>query len=152
MIRAATQADVPALVKLALELVAESPTFATIPFNSSKTHDYLSWLVESAHGIIVVAEKRGEIIGAIAGGVDEQPFSYELYAWETGLFIRKSHRGGLLAVKLILAFEERAKELGALEFRPGVMTGINVERTTRLYEHLGYTLTGSQLVKRWQTL
>ncbi len=149
MIREATFDDIKKLVDLAQELVTESPVFNIEEFCRLKTFDFLAGLLTSSGGILLVAERDGTIVGAMAGGVSEHPFGYTKFAFDYGLFVSPRVRGGIAAAALVRAFEAKAASLGAKDFRPGIMTAIHVSRTTRLYERLGYMRTGTQLIKRF---
>lgn len=149
MIRDADFGDVPTLVDLVLAGLTESPVYNEKAFSRARTSDLIQSLITIPDGIIVVSCVNDEIYGVIAGAVSEHLFLKELYAYEFGLFVQPKFRGGLNARNLILAFERQARARGAKEFRPGIMTKVNEDRTSRLYEQLGYTVTGSTLVKRF---
>ncbi len=147
MIREATRADITPLVDLAQALVTESPVFDTMTFDRTKTRIFLSWLQKCPNGILLVATEKEQIIGAMAGAISDHPFSYVKYAFDYGLFVYPEHRGKLAAARLVKEFERRAKALGAKDFRPGVMTNVQVLRTSMFYERLGYMNTGTQFIK-----
>jgi ribosomal protein S18 acetylase RimI-like enzyme len=147
MIRDAMIADVSAIVDMAQMLVTESPTFDLAGFDRSKTRRLLESLLGQRDGILVVSEAEGVLNGAMAGYVTEQPFGYEKYAYDLGLFVVPDSRGRFVGKRLIRHFEGRARALGAKTFGPGVMTGVHVPRTTGLYERLGYQVIGTQLLK-----
>ncbi len=147
MIRDAAKEDVTRLVDLAQMLVDESPVFDASTFDRTKTRILFNWLIKVSNGILLVAERDGKVIGAMAGAVTEHPFSWGKYAFDYGLFVDPAYRGGLMAARLVRAFEAQAARLGARDFRPGIMTGVHVSRTTEFYERLGYRQTGTQLIK-----
>lgn len=149
MVREATRADIATIVDFGQALVTETNLVNPETFSRTKTGDLMASLIGHPDGILLVHEGPVDIDGAMAGAVTAHPFSYEKYAFEFGLFVPSVRRGGFIAASLIRAFERRAKELGATEFRPGIMTGKNVQRITKLYEKLGFVQTGTQLVKRW---
>lgn len=145
MIRDATYADLDSIVDLAQALVGESPVFDLTTFYRDKTRDFLAGLLESSSGILLVSD---DLTGAMAGAVSEHPFSYKLFAFDYGLFVLPRRRGSFTAAALVRAFERKAKSMGAADVRPGIMTDVHVSRTTEFYERLGYTQTGTQLIKR----
>jgi GNAT superfamily N-acetyltransferase len=147
MIRPATVEDLDPLVDMAQSLVGESPVFNLHAFSRTKVRDFLGSLLRDPNGILLVSDVHGTLMGAMAGSVAEHPFSYEKYAFDFGLFVLPGFRGHYTAKRLVSAFEARAKELGAKDVRPGIMTAVHVSRTTQFYEQLGYTLTGTQLIK-----
>jgi GNAT superfamily N-acetyltransferase len=80
--------------------------------------------------------------GGIIGLVAEQFFGDDLIACDLGLFILPEKRGTSAAPRLIQAFEQWAKERGAKEVHMGQTTGVEMDRTRRLYEAMGYEVVG----------
>jgi GNAT superfamily N-acetyltransferase len=145
MIRAATLADVPALVALGAVLHATSD-YRDQPYVEEKVAGLLENLIQG-QGVVFAAVKDGEVVGGIAGGVTEHWFNHEVHAFEYSFFIAEQHRSGLLAMKLLLALEHWAIRRGATECRIGITTGINVEGTSRFYRYMGYRETGPLFTK-----
>ena len=80
--------------------------------------------------------------GGIIGMACEQFFGNDVIACDLGLFILPRKRGGSAAPRLIQAFEHWAKDRGAKEVHLGQTTGVEVDRTRRLYEAMGYEVVG----------
>ena len=66
------------------------------------------------------------------------------------LFVTKPKRGGTAAYRLIKAFEAWAIAHGAVVLRFGISTGVEADKTLKLYEKLGYKLEGYQVNKYYQ--
>lgn len=140
MIRPATQEDIPRLVELGT-MLHDISAYAGSAYNPEKVARFLGDLVNGL-GVVFVAEVSGEVVGGFAGAITEQWFSDDLIAYDYSFFIEPSRRHGILATRLMLAFREWARIKGAKEIHVGIMTGMQVEGTTRLYRHLGFSYTG----------
>ncbi|WPE28059.1 hypothetical protein PshuTeo1_37940 [Pseudomonas hunanensis] len=140
MIRPATHEDIPRLVELGT-LLHDTSSYAHTGFNADKVARFLGQLIDGL-GVVFAAEVNGEVVGGFAGAVTEQWFSDDLLAYEYSIFIEPSKRQGLIALKLVLAFQAWAKAKGAKEIHMGITTGISVEGTSRLYRKLGFTYVG----------
>jgi len=64
------------------------------------------------------------------------------------LFVKASHRGGTVAIRMVRGLERWASARGAREVFLGVSTGIAVERTGRLYQRLGFRHVGGVYSKQ----
>ncbi|MNO20209.1 hypothetical protein D3C76_99580 [compost metagenome] len=140
MIRPATHDDIPRLVELGALLHGTS-SYSNSSFNPQKVATLLGNLIDG-QGVVFAAVVNGQVVGAFAGGVSEQWFSDDLLAYEYSIFIEPSKRHGVIALKLVLAFQAWAKAKGAKEIHMGITTGISVEGTSRLYRRLGFTYVG----------
>lgn len=140
MIRPATLADVPRIVEIGQDLHTES-AYRAISYNPSKVGTLMRSLINGG-GVVFVAEKAGQVVGGIAGGVTEHWFSNELTGFEYSFFVLPEHRHGLVAMKLLLAMKAWCKAKGARTLRIGITTGINVEGTARFYRHMGFRDAG----------
>lgn len=146
MIRPATIEDIPRIVDLGELLHAESEEYREISYDRDKVAETMSGLITNG-GVIFLYESMGEIIGGLAGTVTEFWFSREKVAADYSLFIEPSHRHGMYALKLILAFHSWAKLVGARQVKMGITTGISVEGTSRLYRSLGMRHCGNLFSK-----
>jgi GNAT superfamily N-acetyltransferase len=90
----------------------------------------------------LIKDDQHQYYGGIIGMVSEQFFGNDIIACDLGLFILPSKRGTSAAPRLIQAFEHWAKERGATEIHLGQTTGVEVDRTRRLYEAMGYEVVG----------
>ena len=140
MIRAAHLSDVPRIVEIGESLHRES-TYQAIPYSTSKVGALMRSLIQGA-GVVFVAEKDGQIVGGIAGGVTAHWFSDELTGFEYSFFILPEHRHGLVAMKLLLSMKAWCTAKGAKTLGIGITTGINVEGTARFYRYMGFEDAG----------
>lgn len=86
--------------------------------------------------------------GAIMGSVYPYAFNPEFkYAYDVGFFVEPELRGTPLALKLISAFEKKAKELGASRIIMVAINNIYPDRTGRFYSKLGYKLVEFNFIK-----
>ena len=146
MIRVATISDMPRLLELGRRLLSES-ALSRFTFDFAKAADSLANIITGG-GVVFVAERDGEIIGGFAGGVTELWYSKDKVGFDYSLFIQPGSRSGITAIKLVQAFEVWATELGAVELHLGISTGVNIDGTTRLYEHLGFQQVGPLFKKK----
>lgn len=144
MIRPAKHSDVPRLIELGTLLHATS-SYSTMNFCPDKSAAFLHELI-NGHGVVFVAEVRGEVVGGMAGAVTEQWFSNDLIAYDYSIFVEPSKRNGVIAVRLIQTFQEWARIKGAKQIYMGIGTGVSVEGTTRLYESQGLRNIGPLLM------
>jgi len=144
MIRPAKHSDVPRLIELGTLLHATT-SYSNMSFCPVKSAAFLHELI-NGHGVVFVAEVRGEVVGGMAGAVTDQWFSNDLIAYDYSVFVEPSKRNGVIAIRLIQAFKEWAKIKGAKQIYMGIGTGVSVEGTTRLYESQGLRNIGPLLM------
>jgi GNAT superfamily N-acetyltransferase len=89
-----------------------------------------------------VAEEGDKKVGMFVGGIAEFYFGNDKLASDLLLFVTKEHRGSTAAPRLIKAYIAWAKANEARSINLGISTSINVDRTAKLYEKLGFTLDG----------
>ncbi|QXI40437.1 GNAT family N-acetyltransferase [Pseudomonas xantholysinigenes] len=140
MIRAATHDDIPRLVELGT-LLHHTSSYAGTSFNPDKVGSFLGQLIDGL-GVVFAAEVDGQVVGGFAGAITEQWFSDDLLAYDYSIFIEPGKRHGIIALKLILAFQNWATAKGVKEIHMGITTGMNVEGTSRLYKRLGFEYVG----------
>jgi GNAT superfamily N-acetyltransferase len=132
------------VVWLALDMNRESPVYAQQKVDIQYTNAYLlnAW----DHGVLfgfVDDAMNGVILGSVAA-----PWSTPTkQAAEWLLYVRPKYRGTGMAVKLVTAFTEEARQRGAQKLYVGSSTGINDEGVRKLYERMGFLSVGSSLVK-----
>ena len=142
-IRPATEADVPYLIMLADVMLAES-SFSSVPFDPEAFALTVIRLLDDRQ-FVTLAEKGGQIVGAMLGVAIPFAFSHAMMAQDVALFVHPGARGRLVSVRLVRAFEGWAKERDCLQIRPAVSSGC--EAACRLYGLLGYRPVGVSFMK-----
>lgn len=150
VIRKADADDIPSLVRLGREMHEEAPTFNIHDFDEEKLIALAHSPAMTEHGASFIAEINGEAIGMFCGVVVPHYFGHTLMANDLCLFVTKPKRGGTAAYRLIKAFEAWAIAHGAVVLRFGISTGVEADKTLKLYEKLGYKLEGYQVNKYYQ--
>ena len=140
MIRPATHADIPRLIELGAVMHATT-NYSHLVYLPEKTGAFLGSLIDG-EGVAFVAEVDGVLVGGLSGGLTEQWFNNDLIAFDYALFVEPGRRQGLIAMKLVLAFQEWARLQGAKQIHMGVTTGVHVSGTARLYSRLGFKYDG----------
>lgn len=121
---------------------AESPRFARLQFDPERLSGVAANLIPNKDCCVLVGDAGGVLIGMFVGFVMQHIFSTASYASDMALYVSPEERGGTLAVRFLRRFEEWARTAGAAELVPGISTEVEVERTARLYERLGYKRSG----------
>lgn len=155
-IRFATEADVPDVVRMGRNMWAESKTHQHSSYSDAKAER----LARACTGTpltgppsdkcLLIACVEGVVVGMLGGYCTEDFFGHDKIAGDFVFYVSPEKRGGTLGVRLLKAFEAWATQAGARWMRPGVSTGNEVDRIVGLYEHLGYSVIGVQLMKEVQ--
>jgi GNAT superfamily N-acetyltransferase len=137
-IRDAAEADIPYLVELGRAMHFES-RYARFDFDPAKYATVLAHVIPQ--GLTFIAEQDGEVIGVFVGVLDSMFFGHDIVARDLLTYVAPERRGRA-GVGLIREYVRRAKALGAADIHIGVSTGLQPERTGRLYERLGFSHIG----------
>lgn len=137
-IRVATLADLPRILDLGEQLHKESPRWSRISFNRERAGAALAAMIDGTNGVVFVAERAGVVVGGIAGVIEQHWSSDDRIAHEVSFFMEPTARGGYVATRLVCALREWGRIKGAAWLNAGTSTGVEPERTARLYEALGF--------------
>lgn len=144
IVRPVETADLPAVIELARSNVTES-RFQGMPFDEAKVRRNVERMVtlpRTDHFFCGAFTSEGKLAGYMVGAIDQYFFCDYTVATSVFLFVDPQQRGGLAALKLILAFRAWAKNRRASEMYIGVAGGVLVERTGRFLQRLGLKFTG----------
>lgn len=147
IIRRAAIKDVPQLLALGKEMHEES-SYKQYSLNLRKLDVTLTSCIRDEMAIPLVAERDGKLLGGIIGFISSHYFGDDLVASDMAFFLTKEERKGRLGLKLLMAFIEEAKRLGADQISIGNSTGVDIDRIKKLYESLGLTHVGYQFHMR----
>ncbi len=143
MIRTVTAEDIPAIVDALETMRLESPTYKACPADPDWWSTTLTSMIQSTTFGVIHDEYDGFMLGVAS------PTWYQrrVDAHEMILYVQPDRRGGMLAARLIRAFEQECRARNAHTLHVGVSSGMNEERTEALYLRLGYTWHGRSLTK-----
>lgn len=142
MLRRATPEDVPAILRMAHAMVADS-TYAPLGVDEDRMRAFLGPLI--SHGFVVVVEKAGAVVGAMLGDVVVPWYGVNRMGVEYVVYLEPEHRHGLTAARMVGAWVDWCKRHGAVQCRAGVTAGnASLER---LYVALGFERSGGSFVK-----
>lgn len=150
MIKHATFADIPKVADLA-EAMHPEGDYKNVPFCREMYEDFLKIALSQSTYCLFLYEKEGEIVGAIMGSVFCYMFSPLLQAADMGFFVKKEHRGSIIAPRLEEAYSEwaigKAREAGqsVIKIRADVSTGDT--KAGAFYERRGYSYVGGNYSK-----
>lgn len=144
MVRPVTIAELDAAIELGRSNFEES-RFRGMPFDEAKVRQSVARMLNSPrtdHFACGAFDSTGKLVGYMVGKIEQYFFCDYTVATSVFLFVDPKARGGLAALKLILAFRAWAKNRGAKEMYIGVAGGVLVERTGRFLQRLGLKFTG----------
>jgi GNAT superfamily N-acetyltransferase len=137
MIKTYEPGDWPAFLRLVKQLHAEGAV-RTLQFDERA----MLKMVEKPGLFIEMAWIGGEAVGLFTGLVEETFFGPDIVAHQHLLYIEPAHRGGILAAQMMHRFETWALLQNAKEIWVSQATGIQPERTRKLFEALGFKTIG----------
>ena len=139
--------DSSAIVELLRMLRCESPEYEYVDDDPVFVDANLYHMLLHKMMVGVVAETENGIVGFMIGFVAAPWYSRRKEAMEQLLYVDPAYRGGSVAMRLIREFEDVCRDYGAKVLSVGASTGMNEDRTVRLYERMGYT-KGSPTLKK----
>jgi GNAT superfamily N-acetyltransferase len=104
-------------------------------------------LFKNPNAVAFLALENNQIIGFISGIVHEYFFSNRKRVSDLGFFVLPEYRGSRVALKLVKLLESWAIEKKAEELHLGQTTGLDIDKTKKFYERLGFKTVGFNTVK-----
>ena len=104
-------------------------------------------LFKNPNAVAFLALENNQIVGFISGIVHEYFFSNRKRVSDLGFFVLPEYRGSRVALKLVKLLESWAIEKKAEELHLGQTTGLDIDKTKKFYERLGFKTVGFNTVK-----
>lgn len=136
--------DVPPLVELGHVCHLES-RFARLPYDAERVTQRFTHMIDkplSTTFFVAARHTSGQVHGLMIGSIDEYFFCRERVASSIFLLVDPQHRGGLAAIKMVMAFRTWAHTRAAAEVYIGVASGVAMQRTGRFLSKVGLQLSG----------
>lgn len=144
-LRLATSDDLADIARLGRMMHQES-SFAPLDYDVERVKDSIGGLIDKSQFVVVVEDTTGEIVGCMAGMVEQSWFGGDMIANDLALFLDPKVRGGRLAFRLVAAWITWSKMAGAKQIRPGVVSGSKAAE--EMYERMGFQKTGATFCMR----
>lgn len=136
--------NVEALVDLGRMCHIES-RFARLQYDGERVAQRFIHMIEhplTTIFFVAAHDSGGALHGLMIGSIDEYFFCRERVASSVFLLVHPQHRGGLAAIKMVMAFRAWAQSRAAAEVYIGVASGVSMQRTGRFLSKLGLQLSG----------
>lgn len=141
-IRKLTASDIDELFGLITKMVSEAEFSQAAP-EVKKIRKMFDLPNTAAFG----AFQNDKMIGFIAGIYGEYFFSCKKRVADLGFYVLPENRGSKEAIRLIKELESWAKSLNVDDLCLGQTTAVNIEKTQKFYEKMGYKTVGFNTVK-----
>jgi hypothetical protein len=134
-------------IEIAREMVLDS-AYGDMPFDGEKVMDQIEGpFSQGKQYFFKIAVLGDEVYGGFLGIIFKSLFCDQLIGKDIGWWVKKSKRGSAAAILLLREFEAWAQNAGAVKLMLGQASGIDIEKTTRLYQHCGYKVVGYNTMK-----
>jgi|TARA_S200002703_G_scaffold41607_2_gene36118 GNAT superfamily N-acetyltransferase len=143
-VRKATHDDVFHILVLGYNFAKEAPAMHRT-YDPQKMESSVRQAIDLDSQEIFLLENDGIIIGMLACVVTEYLFSNRRVTTDLAWFVDKDHRGGTKSIRLIKAYEDWARSVGAEYICMADIT--NMQELGVLYKRLGYSLVESSYAK-----
>jgi hypothetical protein len=139
------------VLALAREMHAESVSHKDMPLDEAKLLQQLRASHSMPDTVYFKLCVRGnDVLGGFFGQITSVYFGAAKAAKDLAWFVQRTHRGSVAALLLVADFEAWGMSHGVKDFFLGQSTGVKIEATRALYEHLGYEVVGVNTRKRVQ--
>lgn len=148
MIRPAGVEDIPTIASMGKAFFDEAAWSDVVEYVSEDCAASLLAMIEGEHGIVLVAEEAGQIVGMAGGVVCPLYFNRaHLSGQELFLWVKPGERRGL-GGRLLIALEQAAKDAGCQSWSMIALDRVEPEATGKLYERRGYRASEHSYIKR----
>ena len=141
IVRKIKEEDITSMVELG-EIMHSIGSFKKVKYSEDKVFRTIKTSIKSDRMVFFIAKDEDGYAGMMGGFIAEYSISYEKYASDFLMFIKKEKRGGDTALKLLNLFEDWAKSKGVKEIRLGSSHGVDTEKVKKFYEWQKYETIG----------
>lgn len=134
-IRRAEKSDIPALVSLCRQIHVDS-RYHWARFDARAGCERIIAALDNSRELVLVASRRDEAIGILAGRFETVPFTTITSAICDYLFVSPRQRG-LTGLRLLFEFKRWAKSVGASEIRIVDASGDMPKRSKQYFQRVG---------------
>lgn len=140
-VRRAHLDDLLPLFKMSAHMHRETDV-ACLTFDPERALSMLPmWISSGEKGLLLVAERDGQLIGMLAASIKQPWFSLDHVAAEDLFYVAPEHRGSRAAYMLMRGYIDWVKKSGVKYARAGVATGKG-EAAEHIYRHFGMKFIG----------
>tara|TARA_R100001594_G_scaffold143333_1_gene191180 strand:- start:2027 stop:2476 length:450 start_codon:yes stop_codon:yes gene_type:complete len=149
MIRFIQEKDIDDVLNLGKKLHKESPIFNVYKWNEEKARKFIIDIIydDNQCGILAFDDNL-DLSGMILGYIDSFYFSKEISLQEHFIYIEKEKRGTKMVFKLLKEWVEWGKSKNAIDVWLKSTTGINRDKTSKLFNKLGFSEIGQTYRRR----
>jgi GNAT superfamily N-acetyltransferase len=147
-IRPASTADLPALVRLLGDLFSIEADF--VPDPERQRFGLALMLSDHRSRTVLVAERRGAVVGMVTGQLVVSTAEGGLSAWVEDLIVERAERGGGVGRALLEALESWATDRGATRLQ--LVADRENARALGFYARLGWRPTQLVCLRRGGSL
>lgn len=144
MIREANFNDIDEIMRIGNELIAISE-YADMPIDPHLCRRNLAMMIGSKKFFSVVDEVNGQLYGFMFGVIDSVFWSSVKYATDIVIFSKRNS-----GIKMIKQFDSWAKSNGAIKAIMAITSGVDKDRTAKLYLALDAKYVGGVFVKEYK--
>lgn len=149
MIRPANEMDIPALLRMGHYFFDEAMWGDITEYDPGSMERTLHHLIDSASGILLVAEVGGVVVGMAGALLYPHYFNTDsLTGQELFWWVDPVHRKGVGAA-LLDALENAAKAAGAVSFTMVSVSYLRSDALDRVYRRRGYRPAERTYIKRF---
>jgi len=124
-------------------------SFPHLDYNESKARYEADNALRCGGGMAAfIAVHNEEVIGYLMASATEHAFANGKVVSLRLFYVRPESRGTSAAFRLMLAFKEFSRLLGAVETHVGVTSGFHTEQARTFFEKLGYNYVGPLLMMK----
>ena len=146
-VRDAKDIEVFKLVEISEAVLKESPTYTHLAFDKEKSANYIYSAIMKHDGwfLRVIADENNEIVGGLLGCMETTVFGPDKIAYDVTVMMEIEHRGRCVRqlVQVVQEFKQWGIDNGAKLIKLGVSSGINIEKASMFFEHMGFERIGA---------
>ena len=146
-LRPVTRQDIPALIRLLIQVIPTIPTYSHIPVEPNRVRTLIEANADNPDMFAYIFVYDTQIVGVGLGLVLKYGFSDSLHAQDLLIYIAPEHRNIVRFTALIHEFHKWAREHGADRVFMSHTSGIKPEAHARLMSRLGFEEIGRTFLK-----
>ena len=140
--------DLEGVSRLGAKMHAES-VYSRFDYDENKFIKLLCrFIMNTEDHFTCIGEINGEPVGVFLGSIGEHYFGKDKIASDTLWYVLPKHRGSIMGVRMLRAFETWARDRNVADITVGVSSGLNLNKTNNVLEKSGYEVVGGIYKRR----